>query len=211
MRPAGGGDVVFALIEIDAGLLAVAEIGFELESVHADVDALRDVAGEDLGFLAEIFELADEDVVAGEDAFGLEQFLEAIGDGGAGGVHTLIEELDDEVVTVAIDHEAGQEVAFSVNEAIGIGVLDGALAEIEGRAEAVEVEGAVEGFVLVGEEAESDLRGGAVMGDAEALASLIENADRFAGLGLAAVSDVAGIDPRMSGLDADLCLAADLD
>ncbi len=89
--------------------------------------------------------------------------------------------------------------------------LDGALAELQGGAQAGEIEGAVQWLVLAGEQAQGDLGGSAVVGDAQALAALIQNADGLAGLGFAAVSDVARIDPRMSGLDADLGLAADLD
>jgi hypothetical protein len=156
-----------------------------------DEDALRDFAGEDFGLLAEVLQFADEDVVAGEDALGLEELLEAIGDSGAGGIHALIEELEDKVIAVAIDHEAGEEVALGVDEAVGIGVGDGALAELESGAKAVEVEGAIERLVLVSEQAESDLGGGAVVGDAEALPALVEDADGLAGLGLGAVSDIA--------------------
>ena len=41
---AGGGEVVFALIEKDAGFLAVQQVGLHAEAVHVDGDGFFEVA-----------------------------------------------------------------------------------------------------------------------------------------------------------------------
>ena len=45
-RPASRRQIIFALIQIHAGLLPVQQIGFELQPVHLDLHPLRNLAGE---------------------------------------------------------------------------------------------------------------------------------------------------------------------
>lgn len=164
--PAGSGDVVFALIEKNAGLLPVEGIDEERESVHADLDARRRLAVKDARFEGELLEASDGDVIAGDDGGGVEQFEEAVEDEGRGAVHALIEELDGEMAGVVIDDKGGQQVGLAVDKAPGVRPGDEAGAKVERGAEAIEEESAVDEAVFAGEEAETDLGGGGEMGDA---------------------------------------------
>ena len=198
---AGGGAVVLALVEEDAGLLAAQEVGGEIEAVHPDGDGLGDLAGEDGGFERQLLLGADRDVVAGDDALGLEDLFEAGDDVGLGGVHALVEGLDDEVVAIAIHDQGGQEVGFAVDDAVGVGVVDDGAAVLLGGAEALQIEIAADLFDLPREHADGDLGGGAVVRRAEGAAALVGDLDGLAGLGAVAVHDVAGEDPRVAGGD----------
>ena len=82
--------VVFALIQIHAGLLAVQQIGFELQPVHPDVHSLRNFAGERDHFQRQALQLADAGVVARQNAGGLQQLLQAIDDDVARAIHALV-------------------------------------------------------------------------------------------------------------------------
>src|SRR5436190_39872 len=66
-------------------------------------------------------------------------------------------------------------------------------------------------FARAGEKAEGDLRGGAVMGDAESAAARVDDLDRLAGLDAVAAGNVAGEDPGVAGGGAVGRLAVDTD
>jgi hypothetical protein len=54
----------------------------------------------------------------------LEEFAQTRGDFGLGGVHTLIESLHHQVVTVAVHHEGRQQIGFAMRHSIGIGIVN---------------------------------------------------------------------------------------
>ena len=56
----------------------------------------------------------------------------------------------------------------------------------------------VEGFNLIGEQAEGDLRGCAEVGGAEGQAALVEDGDSVAGLGIFGPVDIGGVNPNVT-------------
>jgi hypothetical protein len=199
---AGGGEVVVALVEVDAGLLAFEQVGIEGESVHADADGAVDGAVQDAFFLGQGFTVADGDIVAEDDGAGGEEFVERGEEVGLGAVHALVEGLEDERVMVAVDDEAGEQVGFGEDDAVGVGVVDDVAAVEEGGFEAASEEGGADGFGLIGEQAQRDLGRGAVVGGAEDAAGGSGDEDGIAGGGGAAVEDIACEDPGVAGGDA---------
>ena len=200
--PAGGGDVVFPLVEIDAGFLAAGEIGVEDEVVHVHVDVGGRRAGEGAGAEGELFLGADGGVVTLPDAAGGEELFEELDDERLGAVHALREGLEDEGVVVEIDDEAWEAIGFGEDEAAGGGILNGAAAVGDGGLEAGAEEGFVEGFDLGGKEAEGDLGGGGEVGGAEGETAGVENGDGVAGAGVVGTVDVGGVDPDVAGSEA---------
>lgn len=199
-REALGGEVVLALVEEGAGFLAAEEIDVPVEAVELDLVRGREFAVDELFFEREAFEFADGDVVAEDDGAGLEEGFQRVEDGGACGVHALVEELDGEGVTVAVDDEGGQTVGFGVDEPVGIARGD-ALAVGEGGGKALVVEGGVDDGAGVGEAAEGDLGAGAEMEDAQVLGARVEDFDGGAGRGVAGIDEVALKDPRVAVAD----------
>ena len=133
---AGGGAVVLALVEEDAGLLAVQQVGRQAQAIHFDGNAIGNLAGERRRSRAAVLLGAHRNVVARDDALGLEDLFEAGGDFGLGGVHPLVQGLHDEVVAVAIDHQGGEQVGFAVDHAVGVGIADHGLRCCFGGAQA---------------------------------------------------------------------------
>ncbi len=172
-----GGDVVLALVEKDAGLLPVEQVGFESEAVHSDGNGLVEGAGEDSDFAREFFEGSDGGIVTGDDGAGGELSLESSDDFRGGAVHGLIESLESEDVVVAVDDEGGKAIRFAVDHAIGRGVFDDGPAKEFGRGEAGSE---VDGRDGAGEHAQGDLRGGAVVGLADELIAVVDDADGVA-------------------------------
>ena len=68
----GGGAVVLALVEEDAGLLAVQQVGVHGEAVHADGDGVGHLARQDRGFERQLLFGADGNIVARDNAARLE-------------------------------------------------------------------------------------------------------------------------------------------
>ena len=148
-----GGEIVFALVEEDAGFLASEEIGLAGESVHVDGNRFRDVAREYADFLRKIFFGAAGDIVAGDNAGGMQDGFEGQHDFVRETVHALIEQLDDEPIGITVDDEAGQKIAFGVDETVGVGILDETFAERQGGDDALFDKALVDGFNLTGEQA----------------------------------------------------------
>src|SRR4051794_20244241 len=69
-------EVVLTLVEEDAGLLSVEQVGTEGEAVHAELDGARNFAQEDRGLEWKVFLGSDCRVVAGHDAFRAEEVFE---------------------------------------------------------------------------------------------------------------------------------------
>jgi hypothetical protein len=112
---------------------------------------------------------------------------------------------------VAVDDEAGELVGFAEDDAVGVGVVDDASAVEEGGFDAAAEEGAVDGFGLIGEEAQGDLGSGAVVGGAEDAAGGSGDEDGIAGGGSATVEDIAGEDPGVAGGDPGGAFRGDAD
>ncbi len=157
-RVAGGGAVVLALIEEDAGLLPVQQVGPQGEAVHLHRHGLGNFAGEHGGFERQLLLGAHRDIVARHDPLGVEDLLQAGRDLVLGGVHALVEGLHDQVVAVAVHHQRGQQVGFAVHHAVGVGMADHSAAVCLGGAQAAQKEIAADLFDLPRQHAQSDLR-----------------------------------------------------
>ena len=97
------------------------------------------------------------------------------------GVHGLGENLHRENVVVAIDDEAGQEIGFAEDHAVGIGVVDDRLAIGDGIGDALAQQRREIGDRLVRDQADGDLRGAGIERGAEGLAAMIGDGDQRAG------------------------------
>ena len=125
-------------------------------------------------------------------------------------VHALVERLDHQVIAVAIDDQGGQQVAFAVHQAVGVGVATTFAAELERRAQAA-LEERRGRFLRLGWRAgagrfarwscSARCPAGGRAGRAPVTAA--------PGWALAAVGDVAREDPGMAGGDAVRGLAVD--
>ena len=147
----GGGEVVLALIEIDAGLLTLEEVGIERESVHADAHRAVDCAMHDAFFLGQGFAFADRDVVAQHDCRWREEFLEDCENLGQSEVHALVEGLEHEGAIIPVDHKTREQIRFSKDDAVGIGIVDHVTAVEDGVLDAAAEEGPVDRFGFVRE------------------------------------------------------------
>jgi len=76
--PAGGGHVVFPLIEIDAGFLAGGEVGVENDAVHADFNSRRRRTRKRTAAERQLLFCADGRVVAFPDTLGRKQFFKEL-------------------------------------------------------------------------------------------------------------------------------------
>ena len=119
---AGGGAVVLALVQEDAGLLAAQQVGPQGEAVHVHGDGLGDLAQDHARFERQLFLGANRGVVAGHDALGMENLFQAGDDLAARGVHALVERLHDQVIAVAVHDQGGEEVGLGVDYAVGVAV-----------------------------------------------------------------------------------------
>jgi hypothetical protein len=131
-RPPGitrGGEVIVALIEEDAGLLAVQEVRAQSEAVHPDGDGIRNFACHYGCFERQLFLGADCDIVARDDAPGVENLFQTGCDFGFCRVHALVQSLHHEVVGVAIDDQRRQQIGFAVYHAVGCGIANLAIAK----------------------------------------------------------------------------------
>ncbi len=112
------------------------QIGAKIQAVHADGDRFGNVAGQNFGFERKALFGANRGIVARDDPARLEDFLETGNDIAEGGIHALIERLYNQVAGIAVDHEGGEEVGFTMYHAVGVGVMDDAAAALFGYAEA---------------------------------------------------------------------------
>ena len=158
-------EAVVALVGEEAGLVAVGEVDLEADAVLGDdggfavggavfLGAGGGVLSED-----EAFVVLNALVGADKDVFDLEEFFEFGSDGFGAAEHGEVEEFDDGEVAEAVDDEAGEGIAFCVDDAVGVGggveaeLID---AEIDRGGEALGDEGFVDGGGIEGEHAETD-------------------------------------------------------
>ena len=100
--------VIFALIEKRSGLLTVAEIVNEGDTVFFCHDLIRNFAVEDFDALFEALKQAHFRVVAFKDALGGEQFDEDFASEVFDPLGGLAQRLDHEVIAVAIHNQRRQ-------------------------------------------------------------------------------------------------------
>ena len=133
---ARGREVIFALVQVDSGLLPAEKIGFQLEPVHLYGHGCIELAGEECDFARKLFERADRRIVAGHDGARRKLRFESRGDLWCSAIHTLIEHLDDEAIAIAIDNQTGEEITFRVGQTISGGIGDDLFAEPLGLGDA---------------------------------------------------------------------------
>src|SRR6266545_7611934 len=211
--PAGvgpGRGMVLALVEEEAGLLAVVEVGQVRDPVLLHLDRRGDGPVEQADLRFQPFELAHLGVVALEDPLRLEQLPKRVHDLALAPVHTLGERLHDEVVAVAVDHQGGEAIALAVDHAVGGGARGHRLAPAQRRGQPLAEEASSQGLAAL-HHAEADLRPRRVEGEAEGPALRPLHAHQRARGDAPVARHVRTEDPGVAALDARLALAADDD
>jgi hypothetical protein len=105
-------------------------------------------------------------------------------------------------VRITIDDEAGQEVAFAEDEAVGVGIVDDALAVGDGIGDALAEQCGEVGDRVAGDEADGDLGGAGIERRSEGFAAMVGNGDYIAGTGAIYGCDVGAVDPDVAGFQA---------
>ena len=136
----GGGGVVFALVEEGSGLLAFEGVVAELYAVHGEggrgllalTAGRRSAAGSDSssrtrGSTRSMMEAGCKR---------LAESSESVSRTGSC-VHRLGEDLQGQDVVVAVDDQAGKEIGFAEDDAVGVGVADERLAIGDGIGDAL--------------------------------------------------------------------------
>ena len=139
----GGGGIVFALVEEGSGFLAFERVVAELDGIHGEGGG---------GFFAlqeagcarrKSFEFAHARVDTLDDG----SWVQAVGQFRENrlaygiGVHGLGEDLQGKNVAVTVDDQAGEEVGFAEDHAVGFGVVDQKLAIGDGIGDALAQQG----------------------------------------------------------------------
>ncbi len=152
-----GRAVVVTLIQKDACLLPLDEVGPQGECVHLHDHRLGNFAGKRAALERQLLFRPHGNIVARHDALGMKDLFQAGRDHALGGVHALIESLHHQVIAVAVHHQCGQLVGFAVHHAIGIGMpYHGAPVRL-GGAQAVQKEIAADVFHLPRQHTQTDL------------------------------------------------------
>jgi len=114
-------------------------------------------------------------------------------------IHRLIQRLDREAVSIAVDDQRRQKIRFGVHQAVRIGIRNHLFAEPLRRGDSGRD---IHRFGRAPQHAQCDLRRRAVMGLPEELAARIEHVDRVARLGQRRIRDIRPEDPGMPGAEA---------
>ena len=128
----------------------------------------------------------------------MEDLIEGRRDCTLGGVHALIQGLHHQIVAVTVHHQRGQQVRFSVHDAVGIGIADHGAPVRLGGAQAVQKEIAADLFDLPRQHTQTNLRTGTVVRRAQRTAPQVGDLHRTARLGAIAIGDIAAEDPGMA-------------
>src|SRR5437899_810947 len=118
LRVAARHAVVLALVEEQAGLLPMPEVGLEAHAVLGHRDRLRHLAVQHAHLRGQPLEGAHARVVALQDPARREHLDERGGDLALQRVRRLRQRLHHEVVAVAVHHEGRQAVAFAVDDPV---------------------------------------------------------------------------------------------
>ena len=115
-----------------------------------------------------------------------------------------------EDVAVAVDDEAGEEVGFAEDDAVGFGVCYQGLAVGDGGGDSLAKQvGKISDWV-VRDHADGDLGRAGVERGAEGLATVVGDADEGAGLDAFGGDDVGAVDPDVAVFEADGAAGGDL-
>lgn len=110
------GPPVVLLVKKIAGFLSILKIHMELQPVFIDNDPRIKGGREEPFLLRQTFQLPDRHIVALINAFGLENVVESLDDGGFPGIHAEGKGLDDEMVIELVNDQLGQPVCFAKNK-----------------------------------------------------------------------------------------------
>jgi len=113
-------------------------------------------------------------------------------------VHPLAQGLNDQVSSITVDNQPGKKVGFGENQAAGGGILNHTLPMPDCRGQPAAKEFLIDRFWLGGEQAQSDLRGGAVMRNSNRPAALVGDLNDIARLSVAALRHIARKNPRVA-------------
>src|SRR5579875_1372336 len=158
----------------------------------------------------EALQFADTRIISLQDARGREQLVQYGNDFLFARVCTLTEGLKNQPVRIAIHHNRGQQVRFSVDQTVTIGVFDNHTTVFHRRAYSGGEKIAVDGNVVARQQPNGDLGTAAEKRDSEKVAALVADAHHVARFGVGA-AHVAAIDPEMAGANAVRSAPADFD
>ena len=114
------------------------------------------------------------------------------------GIHRLGQNLHGKNVVVAVDDEAGEEVGFAEDHAVGIGVLDDRRPIRDGIGDALTKQRPKVGNQLARDQAEGNLRRARIERAAEDLPAMIRYRDQRAGPHSVGRNDVGAVNPDMA-------------
>ena len=117
---------------------------------------------------------------------------------GSFAVHALCQNLDREQIVVTVDDQPRQEIALAEHHAIGVRVLNHALAISNCRPNAVPQQTGKIVHRLARKQTKSNLRRAAVKRSAEEFTALIENVDQCAGRNPIRRKNVRAVDPDVA-------------
>ena len=181
-RVARRGQIIFALIQIYAGFLAMHQIGVELQPIHLNRNAIRNLTRQNHIFKRQAFEFADTRVITRQDSERSKQFSQTMRDQIACAIHPLVQRLHHQIGSIAIDDQAGEKIALRGNQTAGVGVFHHSLAMRDRGGQTAQKKRLVDRLWLIGKKAQRDLRRGAVMRHAQKAASRVDHFDRIARL-----------------------------
>ena len=191
-----GGEIVFALVEKNAGFLPVGQIGFHTKAVHVNFHGTGQLAFQHFDFAGQVFERAYPGIITCNDGARGELRFKRGDDFGSGAVHALVQCLNGKGVVITVNDERGKEVRFGIDEPVRVSIGDHKFTEaLRGRDAGADIDG----FRGTAHHAQRDLRGGAVMRLSDELAPRIEHADGIARLGMGGGCHVRAEDPGVTG------------
>src|SRR6185295_7075687 len=209
-RVGAGHRVVLALVEEQARLLPAPQVGLEADVPLLHLHPLRHLPVEQADALVEALQRPHARVVALEDSRRPQQLDEDPDQLVLARLGALRQCLDDEMISVAVDDQRGEAVAFAVDQPARGGSLRHRLPPAHGGLDPVAQERLGERVAAI-DHAEADLRPRRVEREAErAPPGALHLHDRAGGDPRGA-HDVGPEDPGVAAQDAHLTLAADDD
>ena len=191
------------LVEIESGLLSLQEIEVKGDVVEVHRDLAGVVAVNDGNFGCESFGFSDGGVVSQNDGSGLEDLDQGGDDEIFALVHGEGEGLEDEVLAVAVDDDAGEAVGLAPDGTRELRIDIEMRAEFLSLLDAPDEKVVVEGLFSPREAPGDDLGGGIVNSGAEGTVLEVLEANDFAGFrGAEGLANLARIDPIVSVEDA---------